>query len=240
MDARNAPMVAVTRTAAPSAILGLDAAAEAGMACPVLLPALEPLHGPEQLADAGGSRHPGRGETNGVVMRFGSLLMLALATLWAGAADAERVGSSTAQCRADQSTRARVLARLAPGTQVQVSERRGAWSRTAASRQACWVASRLLVTDDAQPGAATYLSTTGSRHASSATSVHGILRRHHGGRRAGAGPSRARRASLAARSRRGGAYSYGGSCPCGTGRICVGPRGGRYCITSGGNKEYGQ
>lgn len=30
-----------------------------------------------------------------------------------------------------------------------------------------------------------------------------------------------------------------GSCPCGSGRICTGPRGGRYCITFGGNKKYG-
>ncbi|WP_199637325.1 SH3 domain-containing protein [Serratia sp. PAMC26656] len=28
-------------------------------------------------------------------------------------------------------------------------------------------------------------------------------------------------------------------CPCSSGRICIGPRGGRYCITSGGNKRYG-
>lgn len=28
-------------------------------------------------------------------------------------------------------------------------------------------------------------------------------------------------------------------CPCGGGNVCVGPRGGRYCITSGGNKRYG-
>lgn len=32
---------------------------------------------------------------------------------------------------------------------------------------------------------------------------------------------------------------YGSSCPCSSGRICIGPRGGRYCITSGGNKRYG-
>ena len=31
--------------------------------------------------------------------------------------------------------------------------------------------------------------------------------------------------------------SYG-SCPCSSGRNCYGPRGGRYCITSGGNKRY--
>lgn len=33
--------------------------------------------------------------------------------------------------------------------------------------------------------------------------------------------------------------SYGSSCPCSSGNICIGPRGGRYCITSGGNKRYG-
>lgn len=30
-----------------------------------------------------------------------------------------------------------------------------------------------------------------------------------------------------------------GGCPCSGSRVCVGPRGGRYCITSGGNKRYG-
>ncbi|MPM59999.1 hypothetical protein SDC9_106845 [bioreactor metagenome] len=31
----------------------------------------------------------------------------------------------------------------------------------------------------------------------------------------------------------------GSGCPCGGGKVCVGPRGGRYCIMSGGNKRYG-
>ena len=30
-----------------------------------------------------------------------------------------------------------------------------------------------------------------------------------------------------------------GNCPCSGSRVCVGPRGGRYCITTGGNKRYG-
>lgn len=30
----------------------------------------------------------------------------------------------------------------------------------------------------------------------------------------------------------------GGRCPCGSGSVCTGPRGGRFCITSGGNKRY--
>lgn len=31
---------------------------------------------------------------------------------------------------------------------------------------------------------------------------------------------------------------YGSSCPCSGSANCIGPRGGRYCITSGGNKRY--
>ncbi|WP_409373339.1 SH3 domain-containing protein [Pseudomonas baltica] len=33
--------------------------------------------------------------------------------------------------------------------------------------------------------------------------------------------------------------SYSSSCPCSSTTVCIGPRGGRYCITSGGNKRYG-
>ena len=33
--------------------------------------------------------------------------------------------------------------------------------------------------------------------------------------------------------------SYSSSCSCSSGNVCIGPRGGRYCITSGGNKRYG-
>lgn len=32
---------------------------------------------------------------------------------------------------------------------------------------------------------------------------------------------------------------YGDNCPCSGRNVCIGPRGGRYCITSGGNKRYG-
>lgn len=33
-------------------------------------------------------------------------------------------------------------------------------------------------------------------------------------------------------------YSPTSGCPCSGSRNCTGPRGGRYCITSGGNKRY--
>lgn len=32
--------------------------------------------------------------------------------------------------------------------------------------------------------------------------------------------------------------NLGGRCSCSSGAVCFGPRGGRYCITSGGNKRY--
>lgn len=37
----------------------------------------------------------------------------------------------------------------------------------------------------------------------------------------------------------GRGVSSNGRCPCNGGNVCVGPRGGRYCITSGGKKRYG-
>ena len=30
----------------------------------------------------------------------------------------------------------------------------------------------------------------------------------------------------------------GDDCPCGTGTLCTGPRGGQYCMTASGNKSY--
>lgn len=39
--------------------------------------------------------------------------------------------------------------------------------------------------------------------------------------------------------KRSGGSSSSGYCPCSGSSICIGPRGGRYCITSGGNKRYG-
>lgn len=50
--------------------------------------------------------------------------------------------------------------------------------------------------------------------------------------------SRAAPASRAAPLVSPAAPSSSASCPCGSGSICTGPRGGRYCITSGGNKRY--
>ncbi|SEH12729.1 SH3 domain-containing protein [Sphingopyxis sp. YR583] len=47
-----------------------------------------------------------------------------------------------------------------------------------------------------------------------------------------------KRSTKRKKKRSGGGVS-GGSCPCSGYNVCIGPRGGRYCITSGGNKRYG-
>ena len=48
-------------------------------------------------------------------------------------------------------------------------------------------------------------------------------------------PTRAPAPAPVARASR---QSYTGGCPCSGSANCYGPRGGRYCITSGGNKRY--
>ncbi len=51
---------------------------------------------------------------------------------------------------------------------------------------------------------------------------------------------RKRRRGTGAASTGGGERgTTSGECPCNGGKVCVGPRGGRYCITSSGNKRYG-
>ena len=51
--------------------------------------------------------------------------------------------------------------------------------------------------------------------------------------------SQPRREGPAPQPVRSSTPEYGSSCRCSTGRVCIGPRGGRYCITSGGKKRYG-
>lgn len=62
-----------------------------------------------------------------------------------------------------------------------------------------------------------------------------------GGRRSSGSSSR----SSGRSSRRSSGAGYGsaggysdGDCACGSGNICTGPRGGRYCLTASGNKNY--
>lgn len=160
----------------------------------------------------------------------------AIALLYAGAANAAQIGSQAALCRAEPNPKAKIVVRLAPGTQISVTATKSSWSRVARkSGPSCWVASRLI---------------TGDRAAFSGTGVYSTTpttpKANARGRASHRSPislttrSRTRPARATAQRRARSSFSSSsGSCPCGSGHICVGPRGGRYCITSGGNKRYG-
>ncbi|WP_441252915.1 hypothetical protein [Pseudomonas putida] len=50
---------------------------------------------------------------------------------------------------------------------------------------------------------------------------------------------RAQQRAFEREQRQGGGFEGSGGCSCAGGNVCYGPRGGRYCITSGGKKRYG-
>lgn len=134
-------------------------------------------------------------------------------------ADRSTVTAAHVQCRAEPSTKAALVVRLVRGARLDVMERRGAWAKVSPTGEECWVVAS-QIDDVPNPDRA-----PAALYASSASDGMPTPRRHSSAR-----PTRPRRST--------GPYS-GGSCPCGSGNICIGPRGGRYCITSGGNKRYG-
>lgn len=133
--------------------------------------------------------------------------------------DRATVTAAHAACRAQPSAKARVVVRLVRGARLEVLQRRSAWAKVSPTGEDCWVAVAQI------DGASEPDRAPATLYAPSTSAAAPITRR-----RSPAAASRPRRST--------GLYG-GGSCPCGSGNICIGPRGGRYCITSGGNKRYG-
>ena len=124
------------------------------------------------------------------------------------------VQAATLNCRADQSTSAPALRQLSTNDCVGILDEQGGWSKVQGSPE-CWVRSSYLADTRkyVPPPKATpqraYSSERSSRSSSST-------------------------------SRRSSGYGgYADTCPCSGSNVCIGPRGGRFCITSGGNKRYG-
>jgi hypothetical protein len=132
-----------------------------------------------------------------------------LAVAGAATAQTRYVGGDGVNCRASASTSSQVIERFSRNEQVIVAEVTGGWARIERS-PTCWIRQDLL-------------SETFSFYSPPARSTPSPRRRSDGS---------------SGRSARRGPYSDG-SCPCSGSRVCIGPRGGRYCITSGGNKRYG-
>jgi hypothetical protein len=133
--------------------------------------------------------------------------------------DRVTITAARADCRARPSRSAKRIARLASGDEVTMLDRQRSWVRVRSTGGDCWITQTALesAVETAAPAAE---STTELTPPPRLVSVPRPNTRHY--------------------TRRHRGYDTGGACPCGSGRICIGPRGGRYCITSGGNKEYGQ
>lgn len=167
---------------------------------------------------------------------FLRLLLLAGLGMFATVSQAETVVGDKVNCRSAARETAPVLGVLGRGQSVPVLSTSGAWSYVdPAALPACYVRSDLLASAASTSAVASYRSATRGRAArSSYRRNYGL---YHSPRVAGS--SRRRSSSGRSGSRSRGLYGGGGSCPCSGANICVGPRGGRYCITSGGNKRYG-
>jgi len=160
-----------------------------------------------------------------------------VAGLISGAASATTVASNL-NCRDQPRATARIVDRIPAGTDVSVERRRGNWSLIRHAPRSCWVASRYL------GGQGTADANRVSLRQSRAVSHSAYANRERinwPSRRPSYLSSAPRRSPRRqSRARSAPRYNYGGgSCPCSGSNICVGPRGGRYCITRGGNKRYG-
>lgn len=153
------------------------------------------------------------------------------------AAQAETVTGNGVNCRAAARTTAPVLGTLHRGDTVPVISSANGWSYVDPNDlPACYVRSDFLAF--ASSGYSSYVS---PRSTSNVRSTRSTYRR--GSNLYSAPRSTISRKRSSASSRRSGQsrglYDSSSSCPCSGGSVCIGPRGGRYCITSGGNKRYG-
>ena len=106
-----------------------------------------------------------------------------------------------------------VVGSLVKGVSVKVYVRQGSWGRVSPDGQPeRWVSMAHLCSDRYCVGSRTSASTQNSAQLGQST-----VRT----------PSVSRLTS-----------TYSGGCPCSSSNSCIGRRGGRYCITSGGNKRY--
>lgn len=163
--------------------------------------------------------------------------LVILAGLIAGTAGATTV-TGNVNCRSQAKATAHIVARIPAGTEVSVERRRDDWSLIRHAPRSCWVASRYLGEQS-----------TADANRASLRQTRAVSRRAYTNRERISRPSRRssfwsstshRSTRRQSRVRSAPSYNYGGgSCPCSGSNICVGPRGGRYCITSGGNKRYG-
>ncbi|WP_410001608.1 DUF4236 domain-containing protein [Sphingosinicella rhizophila] len=130
------------------------------------------------------------------------------------------VKARSLNCRAAPNATASVITGFSRGATLSIEAEEEGWSRTSQGTQPCWVASEYLSDAPPEPLASGPAATASTLLATGAAASSRAMSRKQSAKRTG---------------RR---YDDQG-CPCSGSSVCVGPRGGRYCITSGGNKRYG-
>lgn len=152
-----------------------------------------------------------------------------------GQAIAATVSADTLNCRSQPNPSAQIVAKLSRGQHVDVKEAGGGWSHVVSPD--CWVVARYLSADQIGYSPTKSSAYRGPSRQSIKSPGHFLRTPKYSIKRKASSSSRQSRPY--SRRSSGSSGSYGGSCPCSGGNVCVGPRGGRYCITSGGNKRYG-
>lgn len=168
------------------------------------------------------------------------------------------VAARSLRCRNEPTSTGAVQASFTHGAPVTIIKRAGDWSQLSRPNGDCWVATAFLSDgepsgNDGRSAASGTTSQSGNDHAGStrtaASTAQGFaavgvgttgatLRARH--RMATHRTHTGYRRPTRSRTPRSHSYFYDdGACPCSGSHICIGPRGGRYCITSGGNKRYG-
>ena len=113
----------------------------------------------------------------------------------------------------------RIIGYLKRGKQVLIYDRKGEWERISKENETPkWVSSKLLCT-----GSSCYINSVQNSYSSYSSKL----------------PLNTNRTSSfkSSNQAKSSAGLSSGSCPCSGISNCVGPRGGIYCITSGGNKR---
>jgi uncharacterized protein YgiM (DUF1202 family) len=153
--------------------------------------------------------------------------------------DTAYVAARSLNCRFEANPSSRVRTGLRRAERVTIVDRSEGWSKIEHAAGACWVSTALL-SDEApangRAGGGRASPVNGSPAASSLVAAGGsvALGTPH---KASASRRRAKKTHSTRKSRPN--FYDGGACPCSGRNVCIGPRGGRYCITRGGNKRYG-
>lgn len=156
------------------------------------------------------------------------------------------VTASALNCRTSPSPAATAVRSLKQNESVTVGEEANGWSQITGA-EPCWVSTAYL--SATLPAALGLLSSpvplsTPTANAMTKSALQSPSSVSAGTRVTRVSKSHRTKSKRTSRNRAhpnasGGGQYFGSGCPCSGNRICIGPRGGRYCITSGGNKRYG-